>query len=434
MTPETIGALGLVVLVALLFSRMWIGSAMALVGLVGYAIIMGPKGAMGVVSQIPFTTVGDYPLSAVPLFIFMGVVLYYTNIGQDLFESAYKWVGQLRGGLAMASTVACAFYAAITGVSAPALSTMGKVALPKMREHHYDEKLAVGSIICAGPLAFIIPPSMSFIIYGILTENSVGELYIAGIVPGLLLVFMFCLTVWIITARNPQAGPPGPKTTLKEKIVAIRGTWHAIVLFLLMLGGIYAGIFTPTEAGAIGSAGALLIGIFTRRLKFRDFVASLLEAGQTTAMVMFLIVGAYIFMKFMAVSRLPALLGQMAASLPVSRWVIFIGLVVVYTLLGMFLDIFSAIILTMPITYPLILQLGFDPIWFGVMVTLWVMMGEVTPPVGLDAYLFSGLTGIPLSTVFGSIWPFLIAEYVCMVIIAAFPQLALWLPSMMVVK
>lgn len=434
MTPQLIGALGLVVLVVLLFARMWIGAAMALVGLVGYAVIMGPKAALGVVSQIPFTTVGDYPLSAVPLFIFMGVVLFYTNIGQDLFESAYKWVGQLRGGLAMATTVACAFYAAITGVSAPALSTMGKVALPKMREYHYDEKLAVGSIVCSGPLAFIIPPSMSFIIYGILTQNSVGELYMAGFIPGILLLFLFCLTVWIITLRNPKAGPPGPKTSLMEKIGALKGTWHAILLFLIMLGGIYAGIFTPTEAGAVGAFGAVVIGVLTRRLSFKDFIASLLEAGQTTAMVMFLIVGAYIFMKFMAVSRLPAMLGQTAAALPVSRWWIFLALVVVYTLLGMFLDIFSAIILTMPITYPLILQLGFDPIWFGVMVTLWVMMGEVTPPVGLDAYLFSGLSGVPLSTVFSSIWPFLIAEYVCMVIVACFPQLALWLPSMMVVK
>ncbi|WP_258360156.1 TRAP transporter large permease [Moorella sulfitireducens] len=434
MTPEFLGGLGLVVLIILLFARMWIGAAMALVGLVGYAAILGPKAALGVVSQIPFTTVGDYPLSAVPLFIFMGVILFYTNIGQDLFESAYKWVGSFRGGLAMASTVACAFYAAITGVSAPALSTMGKVALPKMREYRYNERLAVGSIICAGPLAFIIPPSMSFIIYGILTENSVGELYIAGIIPGLLLVFLFCLTVWLITLRNPQAGSPGPKTTVREKIAALKGTWHAILLFLLMLGGIYAGVFTPTEAGAVGSFGAILIGVFTRRLKFKDFLASLFEAGQTTAMVMFLIVGAYIFMKFMAVSRLPALLGATAAALPVSRWVILLALVVVYTILGMFLDIFSAIILTMPITYPLILQLGFDPIWFGVMVTLWVMMGEVTPPVGLDAYLFSGLSGVPLSTVFSSVWPFLIAEYVCMILIACFPQLALWLPSMMVVK
>ncbi|WP_258359811.1 TRAP transporter large permease [Moorella sulfitireducens] len=431
MGPEIVGAIGLVVLVVLLFSGIWIGAAMALVGFFGYASIMGFGPAFRGIPQILFTTVGDYPMSAVPLFVFMGMLLSNTEIGKDLYESAYKLVGQLRGGLAMATVVACALFAAITGVPAPALATMGKVALPEMKKYNYDEKLSVGSIACAAPLAFVIPPSMSFIIYGILTENSIGLLFMAGIIPGILLTLLYCLVIAIITARNPQAGPPGPKTSFKEKVLSLKGTWHMILLFVLMLGGIYGGIFTPTEAGAIGGFGAVLIGLSNRRLTLKKILDALFEAGQTTAMVMLLIVGAYIFMKFMAVSKLPILLGEIAAQLPVPKMVIFTGIVVLYLILGMFLDIFSAVILTMPIIYPVALSLGFDPIWFGVVITLVIVIGVITPPVGLDCFVFSGLTGIPLSTVFSSIIPFFIADIICIIIVSSFPQLSLFIPRLM---
>ena len=431
MSPETVGIIGLIILVILLFARMWIGAAMAMVGFLGFAYIMGIKPAFGVVAQIPFTTVAWYPMSTIPLFIFMGVILFNAGVGAALYDTAYKWVGQLRGGLAMSTVVACALFAAITGVSAPAIVTMGKVAVPEMRKYNYDDKLATGAIASAGTLAFLIPPSMAFIIYGILTEQSVGVLFMAGFVPGILLAFLLMSTIAIITARRPKAGPAGPKTSFRTKIVSLKGTWHTILLFLLVLGGIYGGIFTPTEAGAIGAFGAIVITAVSRRLTIKGLLDSLLEAGQTTAFIFLLIIGAYILMKFLAVSRLPFVLSETVAGLHLPRIIILAGILLLYVILGMFLDIFAAVIMTIPVIYPLILALGFDPIWFGVLVVVVIEMGLVTPPVGLDVFILSGAIDVPLFTIFRGVLPFLVAMIICIILLILFPQIALFLPSTM---
>ena len=431
MSPEIVGLIGLIVLLILLFAGMWIGAAMAMVGFFGYAYIVGIQPAFAMVSQIPFTTMAWYPLTCVPLFIFMGVVIFHAGVGKDLYKTAYTLVGQLRGGLAMATVVACALFAAITGVSSPALATLGKVAVPEMKKYKYDEKLALGSLVCAGTMAFLIPPSVAFIIYGILTETSIARLFMAGFFPGILLTALFVATIMIITARNPKAGPAGPKTSFTDKIVSLKFTWPTVVLFLVVLGGIYRGIFTPTEAGAIGAFGALVISIAMGRLNFRKFLEALLEAGQTTAFIMLLIIGAYILMKFLAVSKLTLLLGATVANLPVPPMAIFGAIAILYIILGMFLDIVSAVILTIPVLYPVVLTLGFDPIWYGVMVVILIEMGLVTPPVGMDAFILSGVTGIPLSTIFRGAIPFLVAAIICIIILAIFPQIALFLPSTM---
>jgi C4-dicarboxylate transporter DctM subunit len=431
MSPEIIGLIGLAVLLILLFSGMWIGAAMATVGFVGYAVILGIKPAFGMVSQIPFTTMAWYPMTCVPLFVFMGIVIFYSGVGKDLYETAYTLVGQLRGGLAMATVIACALFAAITGVSSPALATLGKVAVPEMEKYKYDEKLTCGSLVCAGTMAFLIPPSVTFIIYGILTETSIAKLFMAGFFPGILLSALFIGTIMIITRLNPKAGPAGPKTSFMEKVVSLRLTWPVLVLFLVVLGGIYGGVFTPTEAGAIGAFGALVISIVMGRLSFKKFLAALLEGGQTTAFIMLLIIGAYILMKFLAVSKLTLLLGSTVANLAVPPMAIFAAIAILYIILGMFLDIVSAVILTIPVLYPVVLHLGFDPIWYGVMVVILIEMGLVTPPVGMDAFVLSGITGIPLGTVFRGAVPFLIAVVICIIILAIFPQIALFLPSTM---
>lgn len=431
MSPEIIGVIGLIVLLILLFSGMWIGAAMATIGFVGYAVIVGIQPAFAMVSQIPFTTMAWYPLTCVPLFVFMGIVIFHSGVGEDLYKTAYTLVGQLRGGLAMATVIACALFAAITGVSAPALATLGKVAVPEMKKRKYDEKLALGSLVCAGTMAFLIPPSVAFIIYGILTETSIARLFIAGFLPGILLTALFLATIAIITARNPKAGPAGPKTSFKEKVVSLRLTWPVVVLFLVVLGGIYGGVFTPTEGGAIGAFGALVISIAMGRLNFKKFLAALLEGGQTTAFIMLLIIGAYILMKFLAVSKLTILLGETVANLPVPPMAIFAAIAILYIILGMFLDIVSAVILTIPVLYPVVLTIGLDPIWYGVMVVILIEMGLVTPPVGMDAFILSGVTGIPLSTIFRGAIPFLVAAIICIIILAIFPQIALFLPSTM---
>ena len=431
MSPEIVGVIGLALLLALLFAGMWIGAAMALVGLLGYAYIVGIQPAYAIVSQIPFTTMAWYPLTCVPLFVFMGIVIFHSGVGKDLYDTAYTWLGQLRGGLAMATVVACALFAAITGLSSPALATLGKVAVPEMRKHNYDDKLATGSIACAGTLAFLIPPSVAFIIYGILTENSIGKLFMAGVLPGILLASLFVLTIVIITARDPKAGPAGPKTSFREKIVSLKLTWPTVLLILLLLGGIYTGFFTPTQAGAVGAFGAIVITTAYRRLNFKKFLDSLLEAGQTTAFVFLLIIGAFILMKFLAISKLPFLLGETITGLDVPTIVIFAAIVLLYVILGMFLDIISAVILTIPIMYPLALSLGFDPLWYGVITVILIQMGLVTPPVGLDVFILSGAVDVPLFTIFRGVFPFIIAMIVCIIILYFAPQIALFIPSTM---
>jgi tripartite ATP-independent transporter DctM subunit len=431
MSPETIGAIGLVILVVLLLLRMWIGVAMSLVGFIGYAIIRGWESSFYMVGQIPFSTVNFYPLTTIPLFVFMGVLLFNCGVGKDLYETAYTWVGQLRGGLAMATVLACALFGAITGVSAPALVTMGKVAIPQMKKYGYDEKLATGSVAVAGTLAILIPPSIPMIIYGILTENSIGRLLIAGLLPGVLLSVLFIITIMIMTAINPQIGPAGPKTTTKAKLISLKGTWATLILFILILGGIYGGIFTPTEAGAVGTFGAVIIALIQRRLTVGNLTDSMLEAARTTAMILFLIIGAFIMMKFLAVSRLPHLLGASIAGLDVAPMVVLALLVVLYIILGMFLDIMSAVIITMPVVYPLVTSMGFDPLWFGVIVILTVQMGLITPPVGLDVFILGGALNIQLSTIFRGVLPFLVTIVVCIIILAIFPEIATLLPSLM---
>ena len=431
MSPEMIGALGLGVLLILLFAGMWIGAAMALVGFVGFALIMGVNPAFSVISMIPFTTMSTYMMTTIPLYIFMGVVLFQSGVGADLYETAYTLVGQLRGGLAMATVLACALFAAITGVSAPALVTMGKVALPAMRKHNYDDNLALGSVACAGGLAFLIPPSVVLIIYGVLTQTSISKLYMAGFIPGVLLAGLFVATILIISIRNPKAGPAGPKTSFKDKTVSLKLTWPTVLLFLVVLGGIYMGVFTPTEGGAVGAFGALVITISMRRLNFKKFVAAALESTQTTALVMLLIIGAYILMKFLAVSQLTTLMSTFIAGLAVPNVVIFAGIVVLYIILGMFLDIISAVILTIPVIFPMVMALGFDPVWYGVVVVVLVEMGLVTPPVGMDAFMLSGAIDVPVTKIFRSVIPFLLAEVVCIALLVAFPQIVLWLPGTM---
>src|SRR4030042_1328043 len=348
MSTELTGLIGLLVLIALLFAGMWIGAAMAMVGFLGYVFIMGIGPAYGVVAQIPFTTMASYILTTVPLFILMGSFIANTRVGHDLFDTAYKWIGQLRGGLARAVVFACAIAGSILGVSGPAAITMGKVALPAMRKYKYDDTLATASICAAGTLAFLIPPSVAFIIYGLLTEQSIGLLFVAGVLPGILLAFLFALTVSILTAHNPKLGPAGPKTSFKEKIVSLKGVWHALLLFLIVFGGIYGGVFTPTEAGAIGSFGAIIVTAVTGQLTLKKFGEAFLDGTKVTGMVMLLIIGAYVLMKLMAVSQLPFALSELVTQLGLSRVAVFACIVFLYLILGMFLAIFSAVIVTIP--------------------------------------------------------------------------------------
>jgi tripartite ATP-independent transporter DctM subunit len=431
MSPEILGLVGLLVLIGLLFAGMWIGAAMALVGFLGYLIIRGVDPALSMVGQIPFSTMASYVLTTVPLFILMGSFIANTKVGKDLFDTAYAWVGHLKGGLAIATIFACAIAGSILGVSGPAAITMGKVALPAMRKYNYDDTLATASICAAGTLAFLIPPSVAFIIYGMLTEQSIALLFVAGIVPGIILVLLFSFTIILQTTVSPKLGPAGPKTSFKEKIIALKGIWMALVLFIIVFGGIYGGIFTPTEAGGLGSAGAIVVCLITGALNLKNFKEAFVDATKTTAMVMMLIIGAYILMKFMAVSKLPFALSEMVGRFGFPPWGVFILIIILYLILGMFLDIFSAVIVTMPVIFPMVQTIGWDPVWFGVVVVILCEVGLISPPVGMDVFQVAGVTGVPAFTIFKGVAPFCIAALVCLTVLYLFPDLALWLPSTM---
>jgi C4-dicarboxylate transporter, DctM subunit len=431
MSPEIIGVIGLIVLLILLFAGMWIGFAMGLVGFLGFLYLNGFLPALKVLGTVPYSTLYDYTISVTPLFILMGIVVGNTGISHDLYVSANTWLGQFKGGLAMATAAACALFAAICGGSLPELVTMGKVAVPEMKKANYDMSLATATVASAGSLAILIPPSLGFIMYAILTESSVGKLFMAGILPGILLTLLFILVIAIIAWRRPASAPAGPKTTLKEKIVSIRYTWAMLLLFILVMGGIYGGIFTPTEAGAIGAFGAIAISTVTKRLTGKSLFDALLETAVATGMIVALIVGAFLLMRFFAVTKLPFALANFAAGLEVNRYIIFAAIIGIYIIIGMFLDVMGAIILTVPILFPVILKLGFDPIWYGVVMVIIIEMGVVTPPVGLNVFVLSGVTGVPISTVFRGVWPFVGAMILCIIIITIFPQIALFIPGTM---
>jgi tripartite ATP-independent transporter DctM subunit len=380
---------------------------------------------------VPFETVAYYPMSAIPLFMLMGVIVGSTNIGADLYYSVHKWVGAMRGGLATATILACAIFAAIAGSSGTGTILMSKVAMPQMQRFKYDDKLSSGAIISAGTLGILIPPSMGLIIYGLLTEQSVGKLFIAGMIPGILLTFLFIVAVYIVTWIDPKAGPAGPKTPLKEKITSLRKTWHVLLLFLLVLGGIYFGFFTPTEAGAIGAFGAFVIATATGQMTIRKLVDILKETAAMAPMIFLIIIGAFVFMKFLGLSKLPFALVDGINSLQVSKYVIFFGIIVMYIFLGMFLEVYSTVTLTVPIIFPVITALGFDPIWFGVIIVLVIEMGLITPPVGINAYIFTGITRIPLSTAFRGVIPFFLCMVFCVILLTIIPDIALFLTRTM---
>jgi tripartite ATP-independent transporter DctM subunit len=432
MSAELVGLIGVaIVVVLLLFFRMWIGLAMALVGSLGILYLQGFKQAFGVMGTVPYETVAYYPMAALPLFVLMGVIVGNTSIGEDLYYAVYKWVGALRGGLASATVLACAVFASVTGSSATGTVLMGKVALPQMRKYKYDDAMASGCIASAGTMGILIPPSMGFILYGLLTEQSIGKLFMAGFLPGILLTLLMIFAITIITVFRPGAGPAGPKSTFKEKVVSLKRIWHVMLLFLLVLGGIYGGIFTPTEAGAIGAFGAFVIVIITRQLTRKILMDILKESTTTSAMIFLVVVGAFIFMKFLGLSKLPFALVKIIEQLQMSKYVIFAGIILLYILLGMFLEIYSAVTFTIPIIYPVIVALGFDPIWFGVIIVLVIEMGLVTPPVGMNVFILSGMTGIPLETIFRGIVPFFIAMVICVFLLTIFPDIALFLPRTM---
>jgi len=432
MNPGTIAIIGIVLLIFLFLLRMPVAYVMALIGFLGFAYTVSVEGALIILGKDFWGMFSSYSLTVVPMFVFMGTIAFYSGMGGRLYHAAYRFLGQLPGGLAIATCYACAAFGACCGSTNAGAAAMGKVTLPEMKKYHYDPSLATGCVASAGSLAILIPPSTILIVYGVLTEESIGKLFAAGILPGILLATLFALTVYIICRRNPELGPAGPRFSWKERIASLSGIVEMLVLFVLVMGGLFVGWFTPTEAGAAGAAGAIVIALIRRQLTWRGFLDSVVETTRITAMVFLIVTGATIFGHFMAVTRVPFDLSEWVGGLGVSPNVIMAFIIFGYLIGGCFMDSLALVTLTVPVLYPLILKLGFDSIWFGVIIVLIAEMGVITPPVGINVYVIKGVAGdVPLETIFRGIFPFLVALIICAAILIAFPQIAIFLPSFM---
>ena len=433
MDPITAGILGSCLLVVFLFLGMPIAFVMMFVGFLGISYLASVHAALPVVATTVYETAAYYPYTIIPLFILMGSFAGGAGITAKLYGSFDKWFRKLPGGLGIATIAACACFAALSGSSVAAAAAMGTIAIPEMRRFKYDPALAVGVVAAGGTLSFLIPPSLGFVVYGMLTEQSIGKLLVSGILPGIVLSLAFIVVIVAKVKLDPTLAPATPgNVSFKEKIRALGGVWETMVVFVIVMGGIYLGFVNPTEAGAIGATALFIIVISKMKLTLKSLSAALLEATRISVLVLFLVAGANVFSYFLALSTIPASVSAWMAALQVSKYVVLTIIIVIYLILGCFLDAISMMVLTMPVIFPVVKTLGFDPIWFGVVCVIMMEAGLITPPVGLNVYTLAGVAkDVPMETIFRGAYPFLFAMLAVTILITIFPGIALYLPSMM---
>jgi C4-dicarboxylate transporter, DctM subunit len=431
MSPELIGLIGVIVLFALMILRMWVAACMAIVGFFGVVILRGWEQAFAAITQTPFLFIADYNFSVAPMFMLMGTIVSEMGIGADLFYTVNKWLGQMRGGLAVATTGASALFAAIVGDSLSGVIVFSKTALPEMRKFIYSDFLSSGTIAVGATMGILIPPSMGFVLYGIMTEQSVGKLFMAGILPGILQAVTYMIVIYTWCRIKPSVGPAGPKIPFKEKVSSLSKIWATVVLVLLVMGGIYGGFFTATEGGAVGALGAIIITIAMGRFTLKGSINVLRETGLLTGMFILIMVGVPLFKRFVTVSQITVWIGDAIVNSHASPVMVIIIIVLMWLVLGCFMNSTMALVLTLPIIYPMVVAMGFNPIWFGVISVRLVEIGNITPPYGMNAFMLAGLTGIPTWTVYKGVIPFLIADLVDVVLLLTIPAISLFLPNSM---
>ena len=432
MSPTTVGIIGIIALFVLIFSRMPVGFLMAIIGFAGFAAIVSVDASLNLLAKDIFSVFASYNLTVIPLFVLMGQIAFHSGISQRLFDTAYRFIGHLPGGLAIATVGACAAFSAICGSTNATAATMGAATLPEMKRYNYKPELATGVVAAGGSLGILIPPSVIFIVYGILTEQSIGELFLAGILPGVLLTLFFVAAILIWATVRPELGPKGPKSTWKQRFASLPGTIETLIIFIVVMGGLFGGIFTPTEAGAVGAFATLAVAVIKRNIDWSGFVQALFETTRISAMILVIVAGATVFGHFLAVSRIPYDIASWIASFQMHPAVIMSFIILIYLIGGCFIDSLALIMLTIPIFYPVVIDYGFDPIWFGVVIVLITQIGVVTPPVGVNVYVVSGVArDVPLSVIFKGVVPMLIAMIILTFLLIPFPQIATFLPGLL---
>ena len=429
MDPVLVGIIGIIILFWLMAEGLNIATSMAIVGFAGFGVLVGWKAAFSRLAVIPFETVASFDLAVLPLFLLMANVIFHAGFGQDAYRVASRFIGNKPGGLAMATVAGCAGFAAMSASSLATAATMGLLAFPEMEKYKYKKSLSAGAIAAGGTIGILIPPSGILILYGILTESSISKLFMGGIIPGILEAVFYIITIYIICSINPSLGPRGPKYSMGEKVSALLACGEIIGLVFLVLGGLIIGWFTPTEAGAVGAAGAIAFSLIRRRLSWPGFRMAIHETVKTTGMLYLVMIGAYIFMYFITVTNIPFVLADFIEGLDLPPLGVMGVILLMYFLLGCFMDAMSMVLITIPIFLPMADSLGFGPIWFGIIVVRVMEMAMITPPMGLLVYTICGMFDFPVQTAFKGIFPFIIAD-ICHVLLLLFvPGVILWLPS-----
>ncbi len=424
--------LGFIAVFVMAFLRIPLAVAMTIAGVVGLGLMRGWTPAFAGVSQVVFETGFAYVLSVIPLFVLMGNFVARAGMARELFQAANAFVGHRKGGLAMASIIASGGFGSICGSSIATAATMSRVAFPEMRKHGYSDALATGAIASGGTLGILIPPSTVLVIYGIITETNIGKLFVAGILPGLLAIALLCLAVVFVTWRDPQAGPPAERRNWGERLRALRNVWGVALLFVLVIGGIYGGVFTATEGAGVGAAGAFLFALMRRALTPRLLLEILMESARTTAMLFTILIAAMIFTNFINFTSMPGDLKEFVLQFSPHPIMVVVVMMGIYLMLGMVMEELAIVLLTIPVFFPIITGLGFDPVWFGILIVTVVEIGLISPPVGLNLFVINSLLkDVKLSTIYRGVWPFVAADVVRLAILIAIPAIALWLPSFM---
>ena len=432
MTAEWIGLGGLVALLTLLFLRVPVAVSMGVVGVAGMMALIGIEAGGNLLRTAPWTSVASYDYAVIPLFMFMGNICFHSGISEELFRMLHRLVGHFRGGLALATVGACAGFAALSGTTLATAVTIGSVALPEMKKLGYDPALSTGVVAAGGTLGVLIPPSTVLVIYGMLTEQNIAKLFMAGIIPEILQALFYAVTVAVICRLKPAAGPACAPFPWKERLVSLKASWSVLALFALVMGGICEGWFSPSEAAAVGAVGALILALGRRRLTLQAIGISLMDAVKSTAMIMIVMVGAMVLGYFFSVTRIPFTLASEVSSLDLSPFMVMVILILMYVILGCVMIPIAMIVLTMPIVFPLITSLGYDPIWFGIIIVRIFEIAQITHPVGLNVFVIKSVAhDVPLTTIFHGVSWFLVAYIIHLMLLFSFPSLSLWLPSMM---